>query len=86
MTEELCPITELCKAWCAHCRKQELPKPAPLQWFMARFEGSCAICHRRIEVGDDIADTDDGYICGARHDIDYRPAPPQDRNQGTWHQ
>lgn len=70
MSEPVCPLYELPQAYCAHCREQDLPKPAPLQWFMARFEGSCAICRKRIEVGDDIADTDDGYICRARHDID----------------
>lgn len=68
--DELCPITELEKAWCAHCRNQDLPKPAPPQWLMARFEGSCAICRQPIEVGDDIASTDDGYICRRRHDQD----------------
>lgn len=68
MTEGLCPTYDMPKAWCAHCLNKELPKPAPLKGFMARFEGSCAICHQQIEPGDDIADTDDGYICRRRHD------------------
>lgn len=68
--EEQCPITELEKAWCAHCRNQDLPKPAPLHWFPARFDGFCAVCSKPIGIGDAIAATDDGYICRGRHDID----------------
>lgn len=68
MTELECELTELPVSMCAHCRKQALPAPEPLRWFTARFEGRCADCRRLIEAGDDIAETEDGYICRRRHD------------------
>lgn len=65
---EPCALTELPASWCAHCRQQELPKaPAP-DWFPARFEGRCVTCGEPIHLGDDIAATDDGYICRRPHD------------------
>lgn len=68
MTEDRCELTELLRAECAHCRKQDLPKPPPLDWFPARYDGWCALCRKPIEVGDEIASTDDGYICRRRHE------------------
>lgn len=70
MSEATCPLDEdMPKAWCAHCLQQDLPKPEPLDWFAAKYDGKCAECFKPIEVGDDIASTDDGYIC-RRHHVD----------------
>lgn len=70
MTEPECDLTELPVSMCAHCREQELPKPEPLRWFEARYDGRCANCRRSIEVGDEIAETDDGYVCrGCRGEV-----------------
>lgn len=68
MSDDLCELTEMPTAWCAHCRKQDLPAPDPLRYFPARFDGRCALCFKDIEVGDEIASTEDGYICRRRHD------------------
>lgn len=66
--EETCPLDEdMPQAWCAHCRKLALPKPPPLEWFPARYDGRCAECSKPITAGDDIASTDDGYICRRIH-------------------
>lgn len=66
--EPECPLTELPVSMCAHCRKRDLPKPEPLDWFTARFPGRCVECGRPIETGDDIASTEDGYVCRRPHD------------------
>ena len=63
MPELECPKSELPVSMCAHCRKQDFPKPEPLHWFTAQYPGVCAHCGGRIEPGDDIAATDDGYVC-----------------------
>ncbi|MFR9767080.1 hypothetical protein [Nocardia sp. SC052] len=63
MAEPECSLTELPVSMCAHCRKQDLPKPEPLYWFTARYHGRCADCSRPIEPGDEIAATDDGHVC-----------------------
>lgn len=68
--EPYCDLNDMPKSWCAHCRNQDLPTPPPRDWFPARFGGRCAFCNKTIEVGDDIAATDDGYICRRRHDDD----------------
>lgn len=65
---EHCELNDMPKAWCGHCKQQDLPKPEPLDWFPAKYDGRCAECSRPIETGDDIAKTDDGYICRRRHD------------------
>src|SRR3546814_13192402 len=58
-----CPLDEdMPKAWCAHCRAEDLPAPESLDWFPAAYPGQCADCACRIEPGDDIARTDDGYV------------------------
>lgn len=66
--EPECPRTELPVSMCAHCRQQDLPTPEPLHWFSALYPGICADCGRRFDAGDDIASTEDGYICNRRHD------------------
>lgn len=68
MTDPECTLTELPVSMCAHCRQQELPTAEPLHWFSARFGGHCVVCGGWIEPGDDIASTEDGYICRRRHD------------------
>ncbi|MEV6432896.1 hypothetical protein [Nocardia sp. NPDC051463] len=68
MSDDICEINEMPKAWCAHCLAKDLPKPPPLDWFPARYDGKCCLCFKPIEVGDDIASTEDGYICRRRHD------------------
>ncbi len=65
--DEMCLLNDMPKRWCSHCRREELPKPEPLQWFPAMYSGTCAACGRPIEPGDEIAKTDDGYICRRRH-------------------
>lgn len=66
--EPLCELTDMPKAWCAHCKQQDLPKPPPLDWFPARYPGRCVECSKGFEEGDDIARTDDGYVCRRRHE------------------
>ncbi len=68
MSAERCELTDLPIEMCAHCRGLDLPKPPPTDWFPARFSGFCADCRKPIEVGDDIASTEDGYICRRRHE------------------
>ncbi|MFC9874838.1 hypothetical protein [Nocardia salmonicida] len=65
---EHCELNDMPKAWCGHCKQQDLPKPPPLDWFPAKYDGRCAECSRPIEVGDDIARTEDGYVCRRNHD------------------
>lgn len=43
-------------------RPVQAPLRGTLRWRAAQYEGSCADCGMIIEVGDDIAYTDDGYI------------------------
>lgn len=68
MSDPVCDLTELPVSMCAHCRSQDLSEPEPLDWFEAQYPGRCADCNRPIEPGDEIAATDDGYICRRRHD------------------
>ncbi|MFI6368680.1 hypothetical protein ACIBG0_38860 [Nocardia sp. NPDC050630] len=65
---EMCLVNDMPKAWCSHCRGLEEPKPEPLDWFPAQYVGVCAECGQPIDRGDDIARTEDGYICRRRHD------------------
>lgn len=68
--DELCPLTELPRNGCAHCRAH----PAALDRltgddvgarFSADYPGGCATCDGRIRVGDVIARLRDGsgYAC-----------------------
>lgn len=43
-------------------RPVQPPLRGRLHWFPAQYEGWCAECGRIIDVGDDLARTDDGYI------------------------
>lgn len=43
-------------------RPVQPPLRGRLHWFEAQFEGWCADCGMILEVGEDIARTDDGYI------------------------
>jgi hypothetical protein len=69
MPEPRCGLTELPVNMCAHCREQWLPEPEPPRWFLAQYPGRCVDCDGPIEPGDEIAATDDGYVCCTRrHD------------------
>lgn len=66
----LCPVMEIPKATCAHCRK--LPDPTGDRNlgrpFTAAYAGRCADCDEPFDVGDRIrADGEGGYVgpcCG----------------------
>ncbi|WP_280389288.1 hypothetical protein [Nocardia wallacei] len=66
MAEPICDLTELPVSMCAHCRQQQLPQPGPLRWFTAQYRGRCANCGDPIDPGDEIAATEDGYVCCTR--------------------
>jgi hypothetical protein len=69
-----CGRTDLLVEQCAHCRPRA-DSPPPIDGvrlggaFIARYPGRCALCPRRIDVGDWIApaldedDDADGYVC-----------------------
>jgi hypothetical protein len=65
-----CERTDLLVAECSHCRGlDELPLDPELDWFEARLPGRCAYDPRHaIDPGDQIARTENGYICKRRHD------------------
>lgn len=64
MSEPRCEWSDLPVSMCAHCRTPEDNQPSePTQRFTARYPGRCANCDDPIEPGDEIAATDDGYLC-----------------------
>lgn len=67
MSEPRCELTELLVSMCAHCREEQLPEPEPLRWFEAQYPGRCAACGSPIEPGDEIAATENGYVCCTRN-------------------
>ena len=68
MSEERCVMTELLVDQCAHCR----PPADPVTDFFAdpgrttiqaRYPGRCPDCGERIEEGDEITSSPDGWVC-----------------------
>lgn len=71
MTEPVCEVMQMPKAWCDHCRTPA-PKSPPMRDLLAperpkrgpaisaMYPGTCAICQDRFEGGDEICAVD-GY-------------------------
>lgn len=67
MAEERCPITELIRDQCAHCRCVDLPPAYRLGVrFAAAYPGQCWACDVRYRPGDRIRSITDadgsGYL------------------------
>ncbi|HEY9390309.1 MAG TPA: hypothetical protein VIR27_11160 [Mycobacteriales bacterium] len=72
MSTERCPITELLVDQCAHCRPTPPADPVadflarePFQatTIQARYPGRCPDCGERINEGDDITSSPNGWVC-----------------------
>lgn len=70
--EDRCPVTELLRAQCAHCRPVDPENGLPLghrqgygRPFRARYPGRCADCREPFAEGDEITPRTDGsgYVC-----------------------
>lgn len=66
-TEDRCPVTELLRAQCAHCRLLDLPPAHRIgSGFAAAYPGQCWVCEVPYLPGDRIRSVTDadgsGYL------------------------
>jgi hypothetical protein len=66
--DEVCDLTELTKAFCAHCRGDgdvPLAELVIVCRFTAQYDGRCCNCDGPYLAGERIGRTEDGgYACG----------------------